>query len=143
MALEQKLEMRGETEATANVDTNTPNASPSSSIQITLSEDMQTTMVDVIMDDFSSAQEARNQKDYGITDKGEGLRFDEWFKRMKELYSGYRQPKTIPWKFCSNRSLRIATSILDMLHSRLYPAVWNEDLCRWRPGNFIDVPKAE
>lgn len=142
-AFEQKMEMRG-AEDTPNVQTNSPDIAPSStSIQVPLSDDMQITLVDVIMDDFSSAQEYRNSKDYGITDKGEGLRFDEWFKRMKELYSGYRIPKTIPWKFCSNRSLRIATSILDMLHSRLYPAVWNEDLCRWRPGTFIDTPKAE
>lgn len=141
-SLENKLEMRGEQEAPVSETSQQPTMAPSS-IQIPLAEELQETLIDVILDDFSSAEEARNQKDYGITDKGEGLRFDEWFKRMNELYSGYRQPKTIPWKFCSNRSLRIATSILDMMHSRLYPAVWNEDLCRWRPGTFIDTPKAE
>jgi len=142
-ALEQKFEMRGEPEATPIQQTQEPVTAPSSSIQIALDEDLQTTLVEVISDDFRQAQEDRNERDYGITDKGEGLRFDDWFKRMNELYSGYRIPKTIPWKFCSNRSLRIGTSILDMLHSRLYPAVWNEDLCRWRPGTFVDVPKAE
>lgn len=104
---------------------------------------MQTTMVEVILDDFDKMKSDRLDRNYGITDKGENLDFDEWFKRIKDIYSGYRIPKSIPWKFCSNRSARIATSILDMLHARLYPGVWNEDLCRWRPGTFLDTPKAE
>ena len=117
-SLENKLEMRGEPEATPTEQTNQPTQAPSSSIQIMASDDLQITLLDVILEDFTKAQADRNERDYGITDKGETLRFDDWFKRMNELYSGYRIPKTIPWKFCSNRSLRIATSILDMMHSR-------------------------
>ena len=112
------------------------------SIQIPLDDVMQNTLVEIIMDDFNKAKDDRNRIDYGVSSKGEDLRFDKWFKSIKDLYNAKRIPKTIPWKFCSNRSLRIATSILDMIHSRLFPAVWNEDLARWRPGKSVDAPKA-
>lgn len=112
-------------------------------IQIKADEDLQDTLVDIVLDDFEKAKSDRNKKDYGITSKGEKLNFDDWFKRIKDMYNGNRIPKTIPWKFCSNRSVRIATSVLDLLHARLFPGVWNEDLTRWRPGNFVDVAKME
>ena len=147
-ALEVKEEMRGEQGQPDQSQTpsspmdmfKSPQVSP---IQIQADEDMQRTLVEIVMDDFSKASSDRNKRDYGITSKGEKLDFDEWFKRIKDMYNGDRIPKTIPWRFCSNRSLRIATSVLDLLHARLFPGVWNEDLTRWRPGNFVDAPKAE
>ncbi len=111
-------------------------------IQIPLDEDTQKLLVEIVLDDFNKSKGDRLAKDYGTTSKGESLRFDNWLKDIKNLYNAKRIPKTIPWRFCSNRSLRIATSILDMIHSRLFPAVWNEDLARWRPGKAIDAPKA-
>ncbi len=113
-----------------------------SSIQIPLTPEQQKLLVEIVLDDFNKAKGDRQQKDFGTTSKGESLRFDKWLKDIKDLYNAKRMPKTIPWRFCSNRSLRIATSILDMIHSRLFPAVWNEDLARWRPGTAVDVPKA-
>ena len=115
---------------------------PPISIQIPLDEPTQKLLVEIVMDDYQKAKADRNQLDYGTTSKGEDMRFDKWFKDIKNLYNAKRIPKTIPWKFCSNRSMRIATSILDMIHSRLFPAVWNEDLARWRPGKAVDAPKA-
>lgn len=142
-ALEQKLEMRGEPESPAIGEQQTSQPKNPSEIQVKLSEGLEVTLVDVILEDFHKAKSDRNEKNYGITDKGEKLSFDEWFKRIKDLYSGNRIPKTIPWKFCSNRSLRIGTSVLDLMHSRLFPAVWNEDLARWRPGLVMDIPKSD
>ena len=140
MAFEQKLEMRegGSEPAEDDAIPKTP-----SEIQIKADDSLQTTLVDIILDDFHKAKSDRNERNYGTTDKGETLRFDDWFKRIKDLYSGNRIPKTIPWKFCSNRSMRIATSILDLMHAKLFPSVWNEDLCRWRPGLILDVPKTD
>ena len=145
-ALELKEEMRGES---LNPQINTlsqfqvPTPQIKSSIQLEADEELQSILVDIVMDDFEKAKSDRNKKDYGTTSKGEKLNFDDWFKRIKDMYNGNRIPKTIPWKFCSNRSVRIATSVLDLLHSRIFPAVWNEDLARWRPGNSIDAPKTE
>ncbi len=146
--VEIKDEMRGQGEdlksspmAAFKAPDSTQGLAPS--IQIELDESMQETLVDIVLDDFDKAKADRQKRDYGITSKGEKLNFDEWFKRLKDMYNGDRIPKTIPWKFCSNRSLRIGTSVLDLLHARLFPAVWNEDLTRWRPGMYVCVPKAE
>ncbi len=148
--LETKNEMRGETPGAT-----TPGSSPLNSfstnaldlkkpsVQVQVSKEMEQTLLDIVMDDYDTAKSDRGKRKYGITSKGEDLNFDEWFKRIIDMYNGDRIPKTIPWKFCSNRSLRIGTAILDLLHARLFPAVWNEDLTRWRAGNYVDVPKAE
>ena len=88
------------------------------SIQIPVDEQMQRLLVEIVLDDFNKAKGDRLQINYGTTSKGETLRFDKWLKDIKDLYNAKRIPKTIPWKFCSNRSMRIAASILDMICSR-------------------------
>ncbi len=149
--IKQARMTEGDPMATSMGDPNNPNPqgvpmedpqSQVTSIQIPADEEMQKLLVEIVLDDFYKAKGDRNKKDYGTTSKGETLRFDKWFEDIKNLYNSKRIPKTIPWRFCSNRSLRIATSILDMIHSRLFPAVWNEDLARWRPGKAVDAPKA-
>lgn len=120
-----------------------PTSSPKPSLQISLDETMQSTLVEVVLDDYEKAKHDRGDRDYGTNSKGEKLDFDSWHKGILDLYNGERIPKDLPWQFCSNRSLRIATAILDLIHSRLFPAVWNEDLTRWRPGRTLDTPKAE
>ena len=39
--------------------------------------------------------------------------------------------------------MKIAMAIVEMLHSRIFPAVWNEDLVRWRPGDKSDKGKVD
>lgn len=121
----------------------TPAAPPISPIQIVISPEMEDTLVRVVTEDFDAAKEARNQKDYGQTSKGETLDFDKWFKGLQDLYNGKRIPKTTPWKFCSNRSLMIAAAIMDMLHARLFAAIIQPDLTRFKPGGLEDYPKVE
>ena len=84
-----------------------------SSIQLSISEELQHSLVQTIKADYDAAKSARDSKDYGWNDKGEKLTFEKFFKDLKDLYNARRFPKTIPWRFCSNRSLRIAASILD------------------------------
>jgi hypothetical protein len=69
--------------------------------------------------------------------------FDKWLKGLRDLYNARREPKEIPWKYCSNRGLKIAAAILDMIHARLFPAVFNEELLKWRPGESTDQPKVD
>lgn len=141
MAREIKDEMQGN----MPIDPMMEQAMPTDefSIQIPVTPDMEQTLYDIVMDDYEASKEARAKKDFGRTSKGDNQDFESWFKGMKDLYNANREPKTIPWKFCSNRSLRISAAILDMLHARLFPAVANEDLVRWRPGDITDVPKVE
>jgi len=138
MSIALKEELRSEPQSMAPM---LPAQKPT--LQITLNESLQKTLVDVVLDDFDKAKKDRDERNYGKTSKGESLEFDKWYKSIKDLYDGNREAKNIPWEFCSNRSLRIATAILDLIHSRLFPSVWNEDLTRWRPGKEIDTPKAE
>ena len=144
MGVERKEEMRAEGQGDTLMDEPKINEpSSENSIQITLDEDMQKTLVEIVLEDYEKGKHDRDERDYGMSSKGEQLSFDTWFRAIKDLYAGNREAKTIPWQFCSNRSLRIATAVLDLIHSRMFPAVWNEDLTRWRPGKDIDAPKSE
>src|SRR3990167_10466180 len=124
-------------------DKNSVESSPRSLIQLNITSDIEDSLLDIIRSDFKSSEEARDSQDYGIASKGEKITFSKWFKDLKDLYNSRRIPKDTPFKFCSNRSLRIATSILDTLCARLYPAVINPDLLRWYPGESTDTPKVE
>lgn len=116
---------------------------PASPIQISVTAELEDTLVKIVTEDFDSAKQARDEKDYGQTSKGETLDFDKWFKGLQDLYTGKRIPKTTPWKFCSNRSLMIAAAIMDMLHARLFAAIIQPELTRFKPGGVEDFPKVE
>ena len=94
-----------------------PSYNQTNSIQIEISEDLQKDLVQIILEDYEAAKLAKNSRDYGESSKGDKYDFKDWFKALKDLYNARRLPKTEPWKFCSNRSLRIAAAILDLLHS--------------------------
>ena len=112
-------------------------------IQIKISETMESLIVETAIQDFRMSEEARKKIDYGITDKGETVNFDTRLKDLKDMWYGRRVPKTVPWRFCSNRTMKIGTAILEMMHARMLGAVWNEDLIRWRPGEKNDADKVE
>lgn len=135
---EIKDELRPEEETENN--TSSQSVSP---LQIQITPEQEKKLVQIILDDYNAAKEARLKLDFGQTAKGEKIDFEKWLKSIRDLYNGLREPKTVPWKFCSNRSMRIATSILDLLHARLFPSVVNEELLRWRPGESKDFPKVE
>ena len=118
-------------------------ASPKPTIQLQVSPEMEDQLVQIILEDWNASKTARGKRDYGMDSKGSALDFDKWLKGLRDLYNSRREPKDLPWKYCSNRSLRISASILDMIHSRLFPAVLNEELVRWRPGESTDQPKVE
>ena len=112
-------------------------------IQLQVSPDMQENLLEIVKDDFKNAKDYRDKLDYGSTSKGERLDFEKFFKGIKDLYNGERIAKEIPWKFCSNRSLKIAAAILDMLHARLVSAIINSELLRWRALSYLSTPKKE
>ena len=114
-----------------------------SPIQVQIDELTEKRILSMIRSDYWSAKDARNQRDWGTTSKGDKLDYEQFMKRIKDLYTGTRVPKDKPWKFCSNRSLRISTAIVDTLHARILPTIINNDLLRWSPGDVTDVPKVE
>lgn len=114
---------------------------PTDSIQIAVSPTQQKLIVLQVLDDYEHAKKLRGERKFGQTSKGDNLDFDKWFKELRDVYFGQREPKTKPWKFCSNRSLMISMAILETLVARLYPAVYNEDLLTYRPGEVMDEEK--
>lgn len=112
-------------------------------IQLQISEEMEKQLVEIVLEDWNHSKTCRDKRDYGIDSKGSSLDFEKWLKGIRDLYNSRREPKDVPWKYCSNRSLRIATAILDMIVSRLVPTIINEDLLRWKPGESTDQPKVE
>lgn len=112
-------------------------------LQVRIDTDMEKLLVESVIKDFKDAEEARNKREYGMDDKGVAYSFDTKLKQLNDMFYGNRRPKTIPWRNCSNRSMKVAMAILEMLVSRLFPAVWNEDLTRWRPTERTDKEKVE
>ena len=112
-------------------------------IQLQISEEMQDTLVDIILEDYNSSKEARDSRNYGTSSRGIKLDFEKWRKELLDLYNSERLPKTVPWKFCSNRSLRIAKAICDMLHAKLYPSISNQELLKFKAQNIASFPKLE
>ena len=124
----------------------TPQVEPTSQkpqLQIQINEAQEKTIVQMVLDDYQKAKAYRDTKEYRTNSKGEVLHFDEHMKSLNDLYFGKREPKTKPWANCSNRSLRIAMAILEMLCSKFFPMIYNEDLNRWRPGEKTDFPKVK
>lgn len=142
MGRDIKDELNPPAQEAAPVTNETPSA-PMAGIQIPVSDGMQQTLVDIVLDDFASAKAARDERTYGTTSKGVKLDFEKWRKELLDLYNSERLPKTVPWKFCSNRSLRIAKAIVDMLHARLFPSIANEELLKFKAENLASFPKLE
>lgn len=116
---------------------------PIKTTQIQIDSNMEKLLIETVIDYFKSAEDARNKKDYGVDSQSIAFTFDSKLKHLKDMYYGKRQAKNIPWKNCSNRSMKIAMAIVEMLHSRIFPQVWNENLVRWKPGEKTDREKTE
>lgn len=112
-------------------------------MQIVVDELMEKLIVETVVEDFNNSEEARKKINYGRSDKGVDLTFDDRIEQLRDMWYGRRQVKTVPWRFCSNRSMRIGMAILEMLHARMFAAVWNEDLIRYRAVERNDVDKVE
>ena len=120
-----------------------PEVQPLPELQLKLRGAQQRAAVQLVLADFHAAEDARNRREFGYGQRQEKLDFDAWVKELKDLYYGHRIAKTEPWKFCSNRSMMIAMTIVETLHARIFPAVYNVELTHWRPVELTDEGVAE
>ena len=70
----------------------------------------------------------------------------EWKANLDEcidLYEGIRPPKSDPWPNCSNVTTRVTAMHSKLMHAKLYPAIWNDNLIHWRPREKNDLEAAE
>lgn len=114
---------------------------PLNELLLDLDEVQQVNLVAVVMEDYRNAKEAREKTDWGTTKHGDGKDFDEKYADLITLYEGADEKR--PEKWMCGRSLKIAQAIVELLVARLLPAVWNEDVIRWRPVERTDKKRVE
>lgn len=98
--------------------------------QLNVDADTESLWVDIVEQDVQLYEEGRT----------------EWMAIREEcwnLYEGIREPKSDPWPNCSNISTMIATTVCDLLHSRIVPMVSNPSLVFWRPREKNDIDSAD
>lgn len=78
--------------------------------------------------------------DKDIADRAE---FMETRKRSRDMYEGKREKKSDPWAGCANVSTQIVNMVVEILHSRLFPMSWNENLIYWKPMEKTDIENVE
>jgi len=108
---------------------------------LNLSEAQQEELVQIILEDYRNANEARGQTNWGTNDTGDGVDFDTKYADLVALYEGADVKR--PEKWMCGRSLKIAQAIVEMLVARLFPAVWNEDTIRWKPVEYTDKKRTD
>lgn len=107
------------------------------SLQINLTEEQEKELIEIVLQDFDSSQEARNEKSFGTNTKGDELDWEGKYKLITQKYEGYAEKPLKNWM--SSGVTRIATAIVETIHSKLFPAVWNENLIGWKPVEHTDT----
>ena len=59
------------------------------------------------------------------------------------LYEGHKKPKSDPFVGCANVQTMITAMVCELLHSKLYPIAYNEDLTYWVPQESTDLEQAD
>jgi hypothetical protein len=54
-------------------------------------------------------------------------------KKVRDMYEGKVTVKNDPWKGCANVKTQLVHMSCELLHSRLFPASYNEDLIYYKP----------
>jgi len=106
-----------------------------------LEKEDQDKLVKIIKEDYDNGMRAREKGDWGTNRYGAGVDFDEKFADLIRLYEGADEVR--PERWMCGRSLKIAQAIVEMLVARLLPAIWSEDLIRWRAVEPTDKERVE
>lgn len=59
------------------------------------------------------------------------------------LYEGQKKPKSDPFQGCANVQTMITAMVCELLHSKLFPMAYNEDLTYWVPQESTDLEQAD
>ena len=113
--------------------------SPENSLQIQLTEEQEKELADIVIQDFQTMEEARKAvgvDSWGINYKGEDKDWEGKYELILKKYEGFTEPPLKPWM--SSGTTKICTAIVELLHSKIFPAVWNENLIGWKPVEITD-----
>ena len=114
---------------------------PLNELLLKLDEEQQKELIAIVKEDYLNGTEARQRTDWATDKFGEGKDFDTKYADLISLYEGADEKR--PEKWMCGRSLKIAQAIVELLVARLLPAVWNDDMIRWRPTEFTDKKRVE
>ena len=101
-----------------------------SKFRLEISESQKTELVSLVCDCIE--KDEADRKEYMATRE-----------KARNMYEGKREPKNDPWKGCANVSTQIVNMVVEILHSRLFPMSWNENLLYWKPMEKNDVENVE
>jgi hypothetical protein len=100
------------------------------SAQYTLTDDQKADIVAYVIKVVDDCESSRAQ-------------WREVKRECDKLYEGTREPKSDPWPNCSNISVMAVPTHCNLMHAKLLPAVWNENLTYWQPVSADDVANVE
>lgn len=88
-------------------------------------------------------QERKNIVEYiqKLIDTSESSR-SRWMEiriESNEMMDGVRAPKSDPWPNCSNISVMAVPMHVRLMHSKLVPLIWNENLVHWKAVSMDDI----
>lgn len=98
-------------------------------LALPLSEEEKDKLVEKVLYDVEQDESARKD-------------FIDKVSEIVDLYEGKVMKEPI-FEGAANVSTRIVTMVVEILHSILYPSVWNEDLHYWVPVEATDIPEAD
>lgn len=109
---------------------------PTNSMQLPLSSEQEKELTDIVCEDFETSETARMEKGWGQNNKGEDMDFEGKYEFILKKYEGQTEAPLKPWM--SQGTTKIATAIVETIHSKLLPAIWNENLIGWKPVERTD-----
>ena len=111
------------------------------SLQIPLTEAQDKALTDIVIQDFDTADQARNEKSWGTNAKGDEL---DWEGKYKLLIKKYENQTEKPLKnWMSSGTTCITMAVVETIACKIFPAVWNENLIGWKPVEHTDKETVE
>ena len=118
--------------------------SPENALQIPLTDKQQKELIEIVLEDFKNAEDARKQvgvNSWGINYQGVDKDWEGKYELLLKKYEGFTDAPLKPWM--SSGTTKICTAIVELLHSKILPAVWNDNLINWKPVEATDKETVE
>lgn len=102
--------------------------------EVFFDEEQQKIAANIVLKDFETSETARQQK-HPVS----GMSWEDKIQEIAESWEGIRKPKVKPFKGCSNKTMRLTTSIEQTMHSQALAAIWKDGEITFRPGEKTDA----
>ena len=97
---------------------------------LTIEPERQREIVEMVLQDIKNEEQNRSE--------WSSIRAD-----YMKLLKGQRDAKSIPWEGCSNITTMATATHTKLIHSKLFPLAWNEQLIYWKPQEKADIENVD